>query len=59
MEKEIITTAEEARQKAIDWQVWQAEQSLSYDEMAEWENYFNELADQFDLHDEFKENAII
>lgn len=28
-------TAEEARQFAIDWQNWQAEQSLSYGELAD------------------------
>lgn len=52
-------TQDEARQLAIDWQVWQAEQSLSYGEYAEWGAYFRDLAERFDLVDEFKENGII
>lgn len=54
-----IETADQARQVAIDWQHWQGEQSLSYGELADWQGYFEELADQFDLTDEFKENGII
>lgn len=56
---EAVTTAAEARQKAIDWQAWASEQSLSYGELVEWQDYFESLAQQFDLTDEFKENAII
>lgn len=52
-------TAEDARQLAIDWQHWVGEQSLSYGELAEWQNYFEMLADKFDLVDEFKENGVI
>jgi hypothetical protein len=54
-----VTTAEEARQQAIDWQNWQSEQSLSYSELSEWQAHFEELAKKFDLTDEFKENGII
>lgn len=54
-----ITTAEEARSYAIEWQTWQTEQDLSYQELSEWGNYFEELATKFDLTDEFKENGII
>lgn len=54
-----VKTAEEARQKAIDWQVWQSEQSMSQAEVIEWERYFSELAKQFGLEDEFRENGII
>jgi hypothetical protein len=54
-----ITTQEEARQFAIDWQNWQAEQSMSYGELAEWQAVFVELAEKFDLVEEFKENGII
>jgi hypothetical protein len=32
---------------------------LSYGELAEWQAYFSELADKFDLVEEFKENGII
>ena len=58
-EAEKITTAEEARQYAIDWQSWQAEQSLSYGEVAEWQGVFNTLAGKFGLEAEFKENGLI
>lgn len=54
-----IETQDQAREFAIDWQTWQAEQSLSYGEMAEWAAFFEELAERFDLTDEFKENGII
>lgn len=59
MEKENITTADQARQYAIDWQNWQAEQAMSYGELAEWQSIFSNLADRFDLQEEFKENGII
>lgn len=52
-------TQEEAREYAIDWQKWQAEQSLSYGELAEWGDHFREIAEEFDLVEEFKENGII
>jgi hypothetical protein len=54
-----IKTPDEARQAAIDWQVWAADQSLSYGELAEWQAYFRTLARKFDLRDEFEENGII
>jgi hypothetical protein len=59
MKNKTITTKEEARQHAIEWQTWQATQSLSYEELAEYQNSFEALANQFDLADEFKENGII
>lgn len=52
-------TADEARQYAIDWQNWQSEQSLSYGELAEWSGVFRELAEKFELVEEFEENGII
>lgn len=58
-EAEKITTADEARQFAIDWQTWQADQSLSYGELAEWQGVFSSLAHKFGLEEEFKENGII
>lgn len=54
-----LTTAEEARQLAIDWQSWQPEQQLSIGELSDWQAYFEELATKFDLTDEFQENGII
>jgi hypothetical protein len=54
-----IKTAGEARQLAIDWQTWQADQNLSYGELTEYQNFFQVLADKYDLTEEFQENAII
>jgi len=59
MTKDKINTEDQARQKAIDWQQWQTDQSLSYQEVADWQDYFYVLAEKFDLTDEFKENGII
>ena len=59
MEKRIINTEEEAREYAIDWQNWVSEQNLSYGELLEWGEIFEELAERFDLREEFSENAII
>lgn len=59
MKTRTVTTQEEAREMAIDWQDWQATQSLSYGEFAEWQDYFETLALKFDLTEEFKENGII
>lgn len=53
-------TASEARQQAIDWQVWQADKSLSYGELLEWALHFQDVVDQYPkLRDEFIENCII
>ncbi len=60
MQKLKHITADSARQHAIDWQNWQAEQNLSYGELAKWCAYFEALAVQFpELADEFKVNGII
>jgi hypothetical protein len=54
-----ITTAGEATDIAIEWQHWASEQDLSYGELVEWQSYFQQLADKFDLTDEFQENGIL
>lgn len=54
-----VKTADEARQQAIDWQIWAADKSMSYAELAEWQGYFGNLAAQFNLKEEFAENGII
>jgi hypothetical protein len=54
-----IKTKEEARQVAIDYQNWASEQSLSYLELSQWQEYFETLADKFNLTEEFKENCVI
>jgi len=59
MQKITITTKDAARQAAIDWQTWQVEKSLSYQELADWQDYFQTLADKFGLQAEFEENGII
>lgn len=59
MEGRLPKTKDEARQKAIDWQIWQSEQSLSYSELIEWSDYFYKLGKRFGLLREFKENGII
>jgi hypothetical protein len=54
-----INNADEARDLAIVWQSWQAKKAFSYEEMYVMQNNFVELADKFNLTDEFKENGII
>lgn len=52
-------SAEEARQQAIEWQLQFGEQNYSWQEVADWGGYFEKLAAEFGLTDEFKENGII
>ena len=59
MPKQKPTTREEAQLYAIEWQEWAGEQILSWGEFSEWANHFEEIAKEFDLIDEFKENGII
>jgi hypothetical protein len=54
-----ITTQDEARDFAIEWQQWAGEQDLSYGELIEWLSVFEVLAKKFDLIEEFHENGII
>jgi hypothetical protein len=57
---ESIESEDQAREEAISWQHWHSEQSLSYGEMSEWQEYFEALAERWpDLTDEFSENGII
>lgn len=50
---------EAARQEAIDWQEWMAEQNLSYGELAEYAARFEATGRRYGLLREFRENAII
>lgn len=59
MPKQTPTTADEARQYAIDWQHWANDQNLSWSEISEWQGIFTALADKYGLTEEFKENGII
>lgn len=57
-----VTTQDEARDLAIDWQAWafaDDRPSLSYGELAEWQGHLERLALKFDLADEFRENGLI
>jgi hypothetical protein len=59
IKKEDIKTSQDARNKAIEYQSWASEQSLSYSEIAEYQSIFLEIAKEFNLEEEFKENGII
>lgn len=55
----IVRTAEQARDLAIEWQSMFGNESMSYGELAEWQDYFAGLVARFpELEDEFTENAI-
>lgn len=54
-----IKTKEEARELAVDWQNWQSQKSMSWQEVSEWGAYFEEVAKKFGLTKEFQENGII
>lgn len=58
---EAVVSAEEATDIAIEWQSWMsAAQNLSMGEFADWEDYFEALAEKFpEVREEFIENAII
>jgi len=56
---EEIKTEEEAREIAVNFQSWVSEESLSYGELAGYSGFFEELAEKFNLTEEFKENGII
>ena len=49
---------EAARQKAIEWQGNYAERSMSYEELAESQAYFERIGRRYGLLTEFRENAI-
>jgi hypothetical protein len=54
-----VTTKEEARQCAIDYQKMASEKNLSYGEIINFQNSFSALAKKFHLVREFQENGII
>lgn len=57
--KRTPTTADEARQQAIDWQHWASDRSMSYAELREWGFHFEQTAAVFGLTEEFEENGIL
>lgn len=52
-------TKEEARQFAIEWGNHQCKKPMSFYEVAEWQRFFETLANKFHLKREFKENGLI
>ncbi|HUS51182.1 MAG TPA: hypothetical protein VMZ91_13525 [Candidatus Paceibacterota bacterium] len=54
-----IRSKEEAREIAINYQMWASRGNLSYGEIAEHQKYFKTIGKKFGLIKEFKENAII
>ena len=54
-----VRTKEEAIQIAAEWQRQAGRQTLSYGELAEHQNYFQSLAEKFNLTEEYNENGII
>lgn len=59
MDFEGITTAEQARDAAIEWQANFSQRSMSWGELHEKQGQLEELAERFDLVEEFHENGII
>lgn len=59
MKKTYLQLQEEARQKAIDWQMKVSEKPMYMSELAEWNEYFRKLGKRYGLLKEFRENAII
>jgi len=56
---ENIKTEEQAKNIAIDFQSWVSNQNLSWEEIINYNNYFEEIAEKFKLKNEFRENGII
>ena len=54
-----ITTQDQAKQYATDWQNSFADNNYTYSELAEFAREFAELAEKFNLVEEFTENGII
>ena len=54
-----ITTKEQARQFAIEWQTYQGTRVMSYRDLIGWQNGFRKLAKKFRLGREFKENGLL
>ena len=50
---------ENARQKAIEWKLDFNNHNYSYEELAEFTEYFTRLAKRYGLTEEFRENGII
>lgn len=49
---------ENVRNEAIDWQIWAAENPMSWGELFAWEQHFEKLGKRYGLLKEFRENGI-
>ena len=49
---------ENARNESIDWQIWAAENPMSWGELFEWQQHFEKLGKRYGLLKEFRENGI-
>ena len=49
---------EAARLEAIEWQIWQAGEAMSWGEVAFWAGYFEKLGRRFGLLREFRAEGI-
>lgn len=47
-----------ARNEAIDWQIWAAENPMSWGELFEWQQHFENLGKRYGLLKEFRENGV-
>lgn len=54
-----VKSEDQARNIALDWQVWQQDNSMYMSEVIEWQEFFEAIGKRFNLTDEFKENGII
>lgn len=55
-----VKTADQATDLAIEWSNTRGNRDWSFQELADWQAFFRELARKFpELRDEFEENAII
>jgi hypothetical protein len=54
-----VHTKDEAVNKAIEFQTWQSNQIISLKDVINWASYFENLAREFNLEDEFLENGLI
>lgn len=54
-----VLTEDDARQIAIDYQMYISEHNLSYGELIYFTNRLEDIATKFNLTEEFRENAII
>lgn len=59
MEKRIVRSKDEARQYAIDWQMWASEAPLYLTELVDWYDEFTKIGKRWGLLREFREEGIL